>query len=170
MRNDAPKPDTKTMKIKMRGDYRSGKSEMLAVFARIAKRLGMVTRLEQDGHNMAVISTARQRVALFEINRTLEMLEHQDVTTATRAAFDVALAFAFAEGGHIDPGEFIKAWREGDTSKWPQFPPASVESTRATFNAAINFALDQDVDGLAFLRAWREGDCSEWPEFKGGET
>ena len=34
-----------------------------------------------------------------------------------------------------------------------------------TFNAAIDFAIEQGLEASEFLSAWREGDTTEWPEF-----
>jgi hypothetical protein len=48
---------------------------------------------------------------------------------------------------------------------------ATLESVRASFNNAIDFALN-DPEGLEFLRLWQVGDfeaiAEEWPAFKPG--
>lgn len=48
---------------------------------------------------------------------------------------------------------------------------AGLESMRASFNNAIDFALN-DPEGLEFLRLWQVGDfeaiAEEWPAFKPG--
>lgn len=62
-------PGTKTLKIKMRGEHGSAKTEFLRAIARLARQFGMTPALEADGHNMAITSTAVQRCALFDFNR-----------------------------------------------------------------------------------------------------
>lgn len=42
-----------------------------------------------------------------------------------------------------------------------------LETMRAQFMAAINFAITQGIGAEDFLRSWIEGDVSDWPDFKG---
>jgi hypothetical protein len=60
---------TKTFKLKARGDWGSGKTELLIAFGRIAESFGMITVLSSDGHDMLITSTKEQRCALYEFNR-----------------------------------------------------------------------------------------------------
>lgn len=43
------------------------------------------------------------------------------------------------------------------------------EASRTAFNAAIDFAIDEQLEGIEFLRCWREGDWQaierDWQEF-----
>lgn len=62
----------KTVQIKTRGDFGSGKTEFLTAIERLAKRFGMQTRMDGDGHNLSVTSTKEERDRLYEFNRTEE--------------------------------------------------------------------------------------------------
>lgn len=61
--------DIKIFKLKARGDWGSGKTELLIAFGRIANSFGMITALSSDGHDMLITSTKEQRRALYESNR-----------------------------------------------------------------------------------------------------
>jgi hypothetical protein len=58
---DAPR----RLKVKMRGDFRSGKTQLLIAIERFVASLGMSAVMNADGHNLDVISTRSARVKLY---------------------------------------------------------------------------------------------------------
>jgi hypothetical protein len=62
----------KTVQVKTRGDFGSGKTEFLTLVERLAKRFGMQTRMDADGHNLSITSTKEERERLFAFNREEE--------------------------------------------------------------------------------------------------
>ena len=56
--------DIKTFKLKARGDYGSGKTELLTAFARFVRQFGMTAALVEDDHHLVVTSTKEQRERL----------------------------------------------------------------------------------------------------------
>lgn len=61
-------PNHKTLTIKTRGTQGCAKTEFLLAIARFARMFGMIPSLTQDGHNMEIISTKAQRLALHAFN------------------------------------------------------------------------------------------------------
>ena len=59
----------RAMQVKVRGDYRAGKSELIRAIARLAGSFGMQCRVDADGHNLTLISSSVERIRLFEHNR-----------------------------------------------------------------------------------------------------
>lgn len=54
--------------VKMRGEHRSGKTQILIALERLARSFGMQTRMDADGHNLSIISSAADRIRLYEHN------------------------------------------------------------------------------------------------------
>lgn len=58
----------KSMTVKVRGDFGSGRTQLLAQVKCLAGSLGMQTRLDADGHNLTIVSTKAERDRLFALN------------------------------------------------------------------------------------------------------
>jgi hypothetical protein len=61
-------PDIKILTVKMRGIRGCAKTELLLAIARFVRQFGMVPSLKPDCHDMSIVSTKRQRLALYDFN------------------------------------------------------------------------------------------------------
>lgn len=62
-------PDIKTFKLKARGDFGSGRTEMLTAFARMARSFGMTALIVENDHHLIVTSTKEQRERMWKANQ-----------------------------------------------------------------------------------------------------
>lgn len=107
--------DTKTFKLKARGDAGSGRTELLEALAQVARRHGMTALLVEADHHLIVTSTKEQREALWKANRgtdemtTLIIDVAEDVTAALPAIKASGVQTVFGYLSSINP-DGPKCW------------------------------------------------------------
>ena len=73
-----PGDNLKAMTVRVRGESSAGKSQLMIAVARFVESLGMTTRIDADGHNLAIVSGKLDRCRLYALNRAAAALPAPD--------------------------------------------------------------------------------------------